>query len=504
MKKIFTLLFATFSTLIVAQTVNIQGGSAYPDINTAILAATDGDVILVTGVHTESISIDKSITIRGTNPITDIIQAASSASTTGTGSRVINIGAASAASLNVTIENMTIRNGNFNANGGGINVDKVIGLVTLKNLIIANNFTSTNGGGVSFAGSNVNMLNCTIQNNTSSLDGGGIIAAPNNASGVSSIININQSIINANTGRNGGGIYINGNNGFGNNYKIDVNIENSTISNNTTTSAASGNGGGAIFTAVAYWTTNAGGDGVTGNISLRLIHATVFNNSHAAPLRAGIRFAGVAGALTNFSAYNSIVVANNDLNIKALNFQNANTTNVVNCILGGLENAPLTIVDDVTKNNQKGKTATQSGLTGTLSNLGGTTSVLDITSGSAADDFCSAITGVAIPSVDQRNYAREGVNDAGAFEFGATLSLNDFTSEKTADVRIYPNPTSNILFIKSENSISKVSIYDNSGRQVLQTNSFKEGIDVSKFSNGVHLVVIEIMGKKVVKSIVIN
>ena len=478
MKQIFTIFFVAFSTFVMAQTVAIQGGSSYPSIASAISAAVDGDVILVSGIHTESININKSIIIRGANPSTDIIQSALSPSTTGTGTRVINIGAISAASLNVSIENLTIRYGNFNANGGGINVDKVIGAVNLNNLIITDNFTTLNGGALSFTGSNVNMLNCTVQNNRSTLDGGGIIASPNNASGVSSIININQSIINANTGRNGGGIYINGNNGFGNNYKIDVNIENSTISNNTTTSAASGNGGGAIFTAVAYWTTNAGGDGVTGNISLRLIHATVFNNSHAAPLRAGIRFAGVAGALTNFSAYNSIVVANNDLNIKALNFQNANTTNVVNCILGGLENAPLTIVDDVNKNNQKGRTATQSGLTGMLSNLGGSTSVLDITSGSAADDFCSAITGVAIPSVDQRGFLRECASDAGAFEFGGNLSIYATTG---TSYDIQSNAAT------AEGSISDIcATFIEYGIEYSTSNNFLNGTGIQVVSNNIN------------------
>ena len=75
--------------------MNIQGdpygGNPYATITDAVFAANDGDVILITGVHTETISFGKSITLRGTDPTTDIIQAAATASNDGTGSRVINI-----------------------------------------------------------------------------------------------------------------------------------------------------------------------------------------------------------------------------------------------------------------------------------------------------------------------------------------------------------------------------------------------------------------------------
>ena len=193
MKKIITLLILSISSVSIGQSVSIQGGDEFPNISAAVAAAVAGDVILISGTHTESVTIDKSITLKGTNPSTDIIQAAASPGTGGSGSRVILIAAPIAANLNVGIENLTIRHGNSNANGGGINIDKVIGLVTLKNLVITNNFTTTNGGGIGIAGSNVNLVDCSVVNNSSNLDGGGIIAAPNNASGVSSSVNISQS-----------------------------------------------------------------------------------------------------------------------------------------------------------------------------------------------------------------------------------------------------------------------------------------------------------------------
>lgn len=422
-QKITFLLLAVFTSVLSAQTVEIAGTS-YSTLAEAITAASSGDVIDITGVHTESINISKSITLRGTDPSTDIIQAAASALADGSGSNVINIVRADVADvLTVSVENLGIRHGNASSaqNGGGINVDKVTGLLTLNNLIIENNFTAKNGGGLSFAGSNVNIINCTVRNNSSSLDGGGIIATPNNGAGINCTVNIEQSLLDSNTGRNGGGVYINGNNQYGDQFTIDFNIENSTISNNNTTSGGGAAGGGAIWSKVAQLVGGASG---LGNVNLKLVHATLYNNLHASATRNGLRFTGPSGVTTNLSMYNSIVVTADDVSQKALDFANSNTTNVVNSILGGLESASpfLSIIDDATKNNQKGKTATFAGLSSSgLSDEGGPTLVLAISEGSNADDYCTATTGISLPTVDQRGYAREGSADAGAYEFGGTL-----------------------------------------------------------------------------------
>jgi hypothetical protein len=500
MKSKITILILLFATsLLSAQTVNIQGdpysGNPYATITDAITASTNpADVILITGVHTETITINKSITLRGTDPSSDIIQAAGTASSDGTGTNVINvIRDEDTDVLNVTIENLGVRNGNAdsNTNGGGINVDKVTGLLTLKNLIVENNHTSKNGGAMSFAGSNVDILECTIRNNTSSLDGGAIIAAPNNAAEINSVINIKQSLINTNTGRNGGGIYVNGNNQFGNNYTIDLNIENSTISNNSATSASGGAGGGAIWTKVAVWTTNAGGDGSSGNINLSLVHATVYNNTHAASVKTGLRFTGTAGITTNFSAYNSIIVSADDVSQKVINFTNSNTTDVVNCILGGLEGAGpfLSIIDDTNKNNLKGRTATQSGLTGTLSDEGGNTQVIAIADASAAIDFCSASTGITLPTIDQRGAIRTGALDAGAFELGGTLSTDE-NLVSILNIDMYPNPAQNLVQIKGFDSIDSIKIYSVLGA-VERTVKNQSSFDVTGLASGIHIVVIK-------------
>ncbi|WJJ95717.1 T9SS type A sorting domain-containing protein [Algibacter luteus] len=481
------LLLAVFTAVLTAQTVNIQGdpygGNPYATITDAITASNDGDVILITGVHTEPISFDKSITLRGTDPTTDIIQAAASASSDGTGSRVISVGEGA---LTITIENLGIRYGNDANNGGGINVDKVTGLITLKNLIIEDNYTAKNGGGLSFAGTNADVIECTVKNNTSTLDGGGIIAAPNNGAAINCTVNVKQSLVDSNTGRNGGAIYINGNKDFGDDYTIDVNIENSTISNNNATSAGSGAGGGAVWCKVAQY---VGATAGLGNINLNLVHATVYNNSHVNLTKSGFRFTGPAGVTTNFSAFNSIIVSfGDDVATKAINFANANLTNMVNCILGGLEGAAgsLAIIDEAAKNNQKGRTANQAGLLGTLSDEGGKTQVITIAESSTADDYCTAATGVAIPAIDQRGYLRESTNDAGAYENGGTLSLS-IDEFNRVSVKLFPNPAQEFVKIDGVNSIKELRVYSVLGalEKVVYN---QDEIDVSDLARGVHLI----------------
>ena len=419
LKSTFTLLIVFISFGVFAQTVNIQGdpysGNPYSDINAAVTAANDGDVILISGIHTETLAFNKSITLRGTDPTTDIIQAAATQASNGAGDQVISIFADPLLNTNITIENLGIRNGNVSGtNGGGIEVDNVTGLITLKNLIIEDNYTGELGGGLAIAGSNADIIDCTIKNNESNKAAGGIILAPNNGAGINSVINIRTSLIDNNEGKNGGGIYINGNPNFGDDYLIDVNIENSTISNNTANSGSGAAGGGAIWSKSSTWTTNDGGDGTSANVRLELIHTTFYKNFHAANIKSGIQ--GTGNNDTEFSAFNSIIVYDGTAK-KAINFANLDHQEVKNCILGGLNAAPGTFLDNSSRNNVRGKTATFAGLSSTLADEGGNTEVFTVASGSNADDYCTAtVTAVTLPTIDQTGYSRTGTADAGAFE----------------------------------------------------------------------------------------
>lgn len=492
MKKI-TLLFtliSILSTLSISAQVTIEGdpygGNPYPSITDAIAASTNvTDVILISGTVTESITIDRGITLRGTDPTTDIIQANAAANTASTRVIAINPG-----SYTVNIENLKVRHGNAPGtdNGGGIFADQVTGTVNLTNLIIENNNTAKNGGGLALEGTNANIIGCTITKNTSSLDGGGAILLPKNATNMDSTVNIEQSLIEDNSGRNGGGIFINGNPVNPMTQSITVNVENSTISNNNAfATGGSSAGGGSILSR----SVNS-----PGNVTLKLVHATFYNNTHAAGLlKGGIQFLAPNGSGTNFSAYNSIVVGNDDVSeltgSKAINFANTTTTNVVNCIFGGTNEPPTIVSDPVpnTNNNQAGKTATEAGLTGTLTSDGGNTQVIPLAMSSTAVDYCTVAIGETI-TIDQRGYARnDGTNDAGAYEYGATtLSVAD--NEFDNGLKLYPNPAREFVTISSLKKIKQVKVYSILG--VLENTFYNQNeLNISGLSKGVHLLSIE-------------
>ena len=495
-RKITFLILAFFTLTITAQTINIQGdpymGNPYASIADALAASMNtSDVILISGPVTESVTIDKGITLRGSDPNVDIIQAAGAANTATTRVITINEG-----SYVVNIENLGIRYGNAPStdNGGGIFADKVTGALNLINLKIENNNTAKNGGGLGLDGTNANIIGCTISNNSSSLEGGGAIFSPNNGAGMDSTINIEQSLINLNSGRNGGGMFINGNPAATMTQSINVNIENSTISNNNAfATAGSSNGGGAILSR----SVNS-----PGNINLELVHTTFYNNTHAAgDLKSGIQFLVPSGAGTNFSAYNSIIVAADDVNVKAINFANSNTTAVINCVLGGLNAVPL-LVTDVINNNEIGRTATFAGISGSFTDEGGNTEVLAISESSTADDYCTAATGITLPTVDQRGYTREGVVDAGAFEFGGTLSAADLALREN-EIRVYPNPARELVNIISKDNLSSVKIYSilgNLEKEIYNQNS----VNISSLSNGMHVMVINTGNQSVVKRLIVE
>lgn len=417
------------STSLEAQTVKI-GTTSYNTIADAITAAASGDVIDITGIHTETITInDKNLTIQGTDPTKDIIQAAASAGTAT--NRVITIAGASTINFTITIKNLGIRYGKASANGGGINIDKNTGLTTLENLIIEQNSTTTNGGGIGIAGSSVNINNCTISNNSATTAGGGLIIAANNAITGDREVVIKGSLINSNTAANGGGIYVNGNRDAttlnGSSHNISVTVENTFISNNSATSGSSAAGGGAI------WVLNSNLTGTSNsNTSLKLVHVTTYLNSHTgAAARHGLSFTtptAIPAIFANFSAYNSILIVENSLDNKAINFGGTgsfgvNTTAIKNCIIGGTNGTLPTIIssDSVANKITIGRRATYAGIGTTLVDKGGKVKVLPLSSTSTNSlDYCTVATGITLPTTDARGITRDATPDAGAFEYAKT------------------------------------------------------------------------------------
>lgn len=77
--------------------------------------------------------------------------------------------------------------------------------------------------------------------------------------------------------------------------------------------------------------------------------------------------------------------------------------------------------------------------------------------------------------------------DMGAYEYGATLDIEDF--ETINNFVIYPNPTSNMVHIKMSQDLFKAEIFNIQGQKVLENRN--KSIDVSKLAIGMYLLKIE-------------
>ena len=79
--------------------------------------------------------------------------------------------------------------------------------------------------------------------------------------------------------------------------------------------------------------------------------------------------------------------------------------------------------------------------------------------------------------------------DTNVTNYLATLSTNDFTLKN--NIKIYPNPTDNFLFIDNiEKQIQKIEIFDLQGRMIktINENSDKYQIDISNLLSTTYLI----------------
>ncbi|WP_228853002.1 T9SS type A sorting domain-containing protein [Aegicerativicinus sediminis] len=87
------------------------------------------------------------------------------------------------------------------------------------------------------------------------------------------------------------------------------------------------------------------------------------------------------------------------------------------------------------------------------------------------------------------------------FSNDATLSSKDL---QLSYIQFYPNPAKERLFIKTEDALEAVDIFDVTGKNVLTSNHFRDSIDISTLNRGLYLVKItavnqSIMVKKLIK-----
>jgi len=81
------------------------------------------------------------------------------------------------------------------------------------------------------------------------------------------------------------------------------------------------------------------------------------------------------------------------------------------------------------------------------------------------------------------------------------LAVADFNLD--AAFTIYPNPTKNNFKIESHLAISKINIYDNLGKLLLQFNT-QETYDVSSLTDGVYFIQIYSDNHKIQQKLIIN
>ena len=217
-------------------------------------------------------------------------------------------------SVNVTLENLTVRNGSTGNNGGGILNN--FSVLNVSNTVVSGNSASM-GGGIRNEQGALTVVNSTFANNSSSAWGGGIA----NYSGT---LSVSSSTFTSNTSPYGGGIADNGyltvtgSTFVGNSaprgggmfvYWGLVSVNNSTFSGNRSTQSGAWDGGGAIEyyfnptpTALAVGHI-PGGDRISGSVnpeteavpqatlaapSAIMINCTVVSNTAAVTNTSGI------------------------------------------------------------------------------------------------------------------------------------------------------------------------------------------------------------------------
>ena len=201
---------------------------------------TPGNVVSPITLTSAELVISKNLTIQG--PGANLLTVQRSAAGGTPNFRIFNV-----TSGMVSIDGLTIANGNVGGGGGGITNR---GILMLNATAVSGNTSSNSGGGIQNDGSNASasltLINSTVSGNTTSSFGAGIMSTGFQGSATLNIIN---STISGNSAPSfGGGVYNDGNSGTATLTSTD-----STISGNIASSSGGGiynfgNGGTATLT----------------------------------------------------------------------------------------------------------------------------------------------------------------------------------------------------------------------------------------------------------------
>ena len=349
------------------------------------LASPDDSVILAAATYTENLNIGFSLNIVGA--VTGITAKSASIIDGGGAYTVVTI---SSANADVTLSNLTIRNGVVWYHGfcGGI---KNGGTLTINSSTISGNFAHDTG----YAGGIYNPPGATLTINNSTISGNGSgcgesTGCSTRGGGVynSGTMTINNSTISGNSNSTGSlGAFAAG--GGVNNYSGILAINNSTISGNSVVSTWGGASGGGI------WNDD--------NSTLAISNSTISGNSAEGD------YAGTGGILSYGAAslQNSIVAINTGGNCS-----------------GGVTSNGYNLSSDETCNfNNTGDLINTHPRLLPLQNNGGPTQTMKLGHGSPAVDAgnpngCTDDKGNLLKT-DQRGALRPGKWDTGGCDMGA-------------------------------------------------------------------------------------
>jgi hypothetical protein len=341
-----------------------------------------------------------------------------------------------------------IVDGGGGGGGGGVRLFNITsaGNVTLQNLTIRNG-RADYGAGIANSGT-LTVTNSTLSHNSAVQVGGGIIN--------SGTLTVTNSTLSQNSASSGGGIYIDSG---------SVTVTNSTLWENTTTGGF-GYGGGGIFnfgTLVVTNSTLAGnaaaqwGGGIWNNGTLTLTNSTLAGNSAPGSSGGGIR----NDATMNYA---NTIIANSPSGSDCVNFGaiGTNTNNLVGDGFG--------FCSALFSGNPK---------LDVLADNGGPTETMALLTGSPAIDAGDDATCAAAPvnDLDQRGVTRVTC-DIGAYAYVPALTPTTTTLSSSANPSVTgryirfkatispPEATGKLTFKDNGTAIPQCSDFDVDSRSV--------------------------------------
>mgnify|MGYP001484286893 CR=1 FL=1 len=87
------------------------------------------------------------------------------------------------------------------------------------------------------------------------------------------------------------------------------------------------------------------------------------------------------------------------------------------------------------------------------------------------------------------------------FNYLATLSNNSFSMDNE-NIKIFPNPSSNLIQITTNSKIDKITLFDTLGKEILTQTQNTTEVNIEKLSKGLYIVEIFSKNEKVYKKII--